>query len=81
MAKRSISAKSTAKRLAKGGPTFIQRSRAVSSEQKAIWHNVTGAGRRGVIREFFGLNEEDGTAITNGLETLIKARLEQAGAL
>jgi hypothetical protein len=72
----SISAKATAKRLAKGGPTFIQRSRSASSEQKAIWHNVTGAGRSGVIREFFGLNQDDGTAIQNGLETLIKARLD-----
>ena len=42
-----------------GGGTFIQRSRNESSEQKAIFHNVTGAGRSHVIREFFALGDDD----------------------
>jgi hypothetical protein len=72
MAKRqAISAKSTAKRLRRG-PTFIQRSRTVSSEEKAIFHQVTGAGRSRVKREFFELNQAD--------EQLLGEKLEQAVA-
>jgi len=58
--------------------TFIGRSRAESSEQKAIWHNVTGAGRRGVIRKFFDLNEMDQQALRDGLD---KAMALRVGAL
>ena len=58
------------------GPTFISRSRQESSEQKAIWHNVTGAGRRGVIRKFFDVNQEDETVFAASLERLIDARLK-----
>jgi hypothetical protein len=61
----------------RSGPTFIGLSRQVASEQKAIWHNVTGAGRRGVIRQFFDVNEEDQTAFAQGLEKLIQARLKE----
>lgn len=69
----------TAKRAAKKvrkGPTFIQRSRAVSSEQKAIWHNVTGAGKSRVLRPFFEVGKDDQEAIKDGIETLLKARIE-----
>jgi hypothetical protein len=72
----TVSAKATAKRL-RTGPTFIQRSRAVSSEQKAIYHNVLGAGGRGVIREFFGVSESESEDIGQKLHDLIAARLGQ----
>jgi hypothetical protein len=76
MAKRpvSVSARSAARRL-RGGPTFIQRSRSVSSEEKAIYHNVTGAGRSGVIREFMGLTPDDETTLGKTLEASIQSRI------
>lgn len=76
---KAVSAKATAKRLRRG-PTFIQRSRQTSSEQKAIWHNVTGAGRSRVMRPFFELGDQDQAAIKDGIERLIQARITQAGA-
>lgn len=63
-----------------GGQTFISKSRQVPSEQKAIWHNVTGAGRRGVIRRFFDTNDEDANVFAQSLERLIEARLKSQGA-
>lgn len=78
MAKRpSVSARGAARRLRQSGaPTFIQRSRAVSSEQKAIWHHVTGAGRSRVTREFFDLGEAEQDQVKQGLEALVQARLD-----
>jgi hypothetical protein len=75
----SVSARNAARRL-RGGPTFIQRSRATSSEEKAIYHNVTGAGKSGVIREFFGASSDDQTVMVGELEQLIQLRLNKAGA-
>jgi len=55
--------------------TGIQRSRAVSSSEKATFHHVTGAGRRHVRRPFFDLNESDMRTLTThydrGLEKLL----------
>lgn len=59
--------------------TFIQRSRNESSEQKAIWHQVTGAGRSHVRRQFFGLTEDEQTAARNALEALITKRVLEMG--
>lgn len=56
-------------------PTFIGISRSVSAEQKAIFHNVLGAGRSHVKRVFLDLTEEDLMACRDGLEQLIAARL------
>ena len=36
--------------------TAIHISRGESSEQKALWHNVQGAGWSHVIRQFFDLS-------------------------
>lgn len=58
------------------GPTFIGLSRQVASEQKAIWHNVTGAGKSQVIRRFFDVNEQDQAACAEALEKLVEARLK-----
>ena len=60
--------------------TFIARSRAVSAEQKAMYHNVLGAGRRGVLRKFFDLNVSDQNALRDGLEKLVGQRIRKAGA-
>jgi hypothetical protein len=56
--------------------TLIQQSRAVPSIKKARWHEIDGAGRSRVKREFFGLNAEDETAvykrISDGIDKAIK---------
>lgn len=46
------------------GPTLIQRSRAVSPQDKATFHVVTGAGKSRTKRDFFNLGpgDEDGIA-------------------
>jgi len=44
--------------------TFIQQSRSLGAEEKAIFHNVTGAGRSGIIRRFMDLNEDDQDFLT-----------------
>lgn len=62
------------------GPTFIQRSRQESSEQKAIYHNITGAGRRGVKREFLDLGPEDQQQLGVQLEKLWGASMKAKGA-
>jgi hypothetical protein len=43
--------------------TLIQQSRRVPSAAKASYHELTGAGRSRVKREFFGLNADDEKAI------------------
>lgn len=55
--------------------TFIQRSREESSEQKALWHNVQGAGKSRVKREFFALNGDDVDAIERLLVQAISERV------
>ncbi len=55
--------------------TFISQSRGVSAEQKAMFHNILGVGRRGTLRKFFDLNTSDQTALRDGLEKLLSARL------
>ena len=69
------------KALAKGlkiltGGTFIGKSRSVASEQKAIWHNVTGAGASGVIRRFFDVNERRQQMASEALDKLVAQRLK-----
>jgi len=39
--------------------TFIQRSRAKPAAEKAAYHQLSGAGKRRVKREFFGLTSRD----------------------
>jgi hypothetical protein len=56
--------------------TFIQRSRSESSEQKAIWHQVTGAGRSRVRRQFFGLTDDEQGKVKDVLERQLEARLK-----
>jgi hypothetical protein len=57
--------------------TFIQRSRAVSPQVKARIHEVEGAGRRKVRREFFGLNGDDERALWARLDQDIDRELDR----
>jgi hypothetical protein len=47
--------------MAKRGPrkTLIQQSRSVGGAEKAIYHQVEGAGKSKVKRQFLGLTDED----------------------
>jgi hypothetical protein len=67
------------KGLALLGPTFIQRSRSLPSEQKAIYHNVTGAGRSQVIRKFMGLTDQNKADLREAMERVIAERIAKAG--
>lgn len=57
--------------------TFIQRSRGKSSEEKAIYHNVTGAGRSKVIRRFLGLTDSDVEHIRRQLDEALQGRIDR----
>ena len=61
-------------------PTLIQRSRAVSPQQKAIYHAVTGAGKSRVVRDFFNFGPGDAEAITRLLQGRITTRLQRGNA-
>lgn len=52
-----------------GKQTFIQRSRAMPSEEKAYYNNDT--------REFFDASEDDKEAIVEVLDTILQARMDQ----
>jgi len=60
----------------RGGPTMIQRSRQKSSEEKALYHNVTGAGRSRVMRQFLGLTPAEEKAIEQRVEKHITQQLK-----
>jgi phage gpG-like protein len=49
--------------------TLIQQSRRVPPSQKATYHQLTGAGKSQIKREFFGLTPDD--------ETVIAARIQR----
>lgn len=57
------------------GPTFIQRSRQVGPEEKALYHEELGAGRSRVTRPFLALTARDEALIQQELERRITARL------
>lgn len=54
-----------------GGATLIQRSRAVPGADKAFFHNVTGAGKSHVKREFFGLTDGERNTIRDRVQAHI----------
>lgn len=54
------------------GPTLFQRSRRVPPIVKATAHQVSGAGKSRVKRQFFGLSESD----ERWLETEIDHRID-----
>jgi len=54
--------------------TLIQSARMVSPAEKAAFHQVTGAGKSHVKREFFGLSASDEAQIVDRVdEALDKA--------
>lgn len=55
---------------------MIQRSRQTSSEEKALYHQVLGAGRSRVKREFLGLTPTDEADITKRVEQHIGRQLK-----
>lgn len=54
------------------GGTFIQRSRAVGAADKAYFHDVAGAGKSRVRREFFGLTDADETLIVERVRAYLQ---------
>lgn len=56
------------------GPTMVQRSRRVSPQDKAVFHQLTGAGRAKTVRPFLGLSDAEIRAISTRLDTGIRRR-------
>jgi hypothetical protein len=56
--------------------TLIQHSRAKSPSEKASYHQLLGAGRRRVRREFFGLSDDDKSAIVAAVKAGIARNLK-----
>lgn len=56
------------KRTKGSGQTLIQASRSVGAEEKAIFHNLTGAGRSHILRPFMDLNDDDQDVLTSLVE-------------
>jgi phage gpG-like protein len=59
----------------RSGPTLIQQSRRISAEQKALYHQVLGAGKSRVIREFLGLTSQDERDIVDRLQQAIDRQI------
>ena len=59
------------------GRTLVQASRAVSPQEKASYHVVTGAGRSRVKRDFFDLGPGDAEAVTRMLQGRVTTRLQR----
>lgn len=55
---------------------MIQASRAVSPQEKAVHHAVTGAGKSRVVRDFFGLGPGDEDAVTRLLQQRVTTRMQ-----
>jgi hypothetical protein len=59
--------------------TMIQQSRRTSPAEKAAYHQIAGAGKSRVKREFFGLSPEDEDAIVKRIEEGLDAEFRKAG--
>lgn len=57
--------------------TFVQRSRGTTPEQKALYHQVLGAGRSRVLRPFLGVTAEEERVIEKRIEALIDGALRR----
>lgn len=55
--------------------TLIQTSRRKSPAEKAAYHEVLGAGRSRVRRPFFGLTEDDASAISARIDAGLRLTL------
>ena len=58
--------------------SFRQRSRNKGAEEKAIYHQVAGAGRSRVLRKFFELSDADLDAITTRLNAGVTLAVQRA---
>lgn len=50
----------------------------MSSEQKAIYHQVAGAGQGRVLRKFFELSDADMDAIQDQVDLAVSRALDKA---
>ena len=55
--------------------TLIQRSRAKRPSEKAAYHQITGAGKRKVKRQFFGIAPSDESIIFRTLDAALGRNL------
>ena len=69
----------TTRRRARARTTLIQQSRAKSPAEKALIHNVAGAGKARVTREFFDLDADDQRALTDELTRRVTHNLRTQG--
>ena len=58
--------------------TILQRSREKRPSEKAYFHDVSGAGKSRVLREFFSLSAEDEAAIERELGVAVDVNLSKA---
>lgn len=58
------------------GPTLIQQSRGISPSEKAAFHQITGAGKKHVLRKFFGLNASDEAVIVDRIDQFLAKALQ-----
>ncbi|MDP2319579.1 MAG: hypothetical protein Q8O42_09615 [Acidobacteriota bacterium] len=58
------------------GGTLIQRSRSVAGADKALYHNITGAGRSRVKRQFFGLTSEEAKTIRDRVQAHVSRQVQ-----
>jgi hypothetical protein len=57
--------------------SMVQRSRKVPAAEKAVYHQIAGAGKSRIKREFFGLTPQDMDMIS----ALLERRLSQRSQL
>ena len=57
--------------------SMVQRSRKVPAAEKAVYHQIAGAGKSRIKREFFGLTPQDMDVIS----VLLERRLSQRSQL
>lgn len=63
----------------RGGRSLIQQSRAARPSEKALVHNVTGAGKSRVKRAFFDLDASDEKALEEELGRRLTTNLQRQG--
>jgi len=59
------------------GQTFIQRSRSKAPSEKAAYHQITGAGRAHVKREFFELTVADEDVILDRFAVALERAVQR----
>lgn len=62
------------------GLTASQRSRNVRAVDKATFHQITGAGKSHIKRQFFGLSDADVKAIEDETDIALAVNLQSEGS-